>query len=202
VSFTTTAASTPNVTDIDGNVYPTVQIGTQVWMAANLRTTRYRNGTSIPNVTNETTWSGLTTGAWSNYDNNTANDAIYGKLYNWYAAVNTAGLCPTGWHVPTDAEWTTLSNFLATDVGFKMKSTSGWADNGNGSNASGFNGLPGGGRYSVGVFYNLGNYAGFMSSSESNSGIVWTRLLLKDFRDLNRVGNEKKAGFSVRCVRD
>jgi uncharacterized protein (TIGR02145 family) len=201
-SFTTTGASTGSVTDIDGNVYPTVQIGTQVWMAANLKTTRYRNGTTIPNVTNGTTWSGLTTGAWASYDNTTANNTTYGKLYNWYAVADSRNVCPAGWHVPTDAEWTVLSNFLATDVGFKMKSTSGWANNGNGSNASGFNGLPGGLRDFDGSFGSVGWYGFFWSSSESGSDVAWTLVLSDGSRALGRSGANKRYGFSVRCLRD
>lgn len=190
------------VTDIDGNVYPTVQIGTQVWMAANLKTTRYRDGSTIPNVTNATTWSGLTTGAWANYNNDSANDAIYGKLYNWYAVADARNVCPTGWHVPSDAEWTVLSNFLGTDVGFKMKSTSGWSSNGNGSNASGFNGLPGGYRGYDGTFYGVGRSGSFWSSTQASPGGAWYRSLSSANRDLARSNYNKKRGFSVRCLRD
>jgi uncharacterized protein (TIGR02145 family) len=197
-SFTTT----PSVIDIDGNVYLTVQIGTQLWMAANLNTTRYRDGTIIPNVTNATTWSGLTTGAWSNYDNNAANDAIYGKLYNWYAVANTASLCPTGWRVPSDGDRTVLSNFLVTDVGFKLKSTSGWDNNGNGSNASGFNGLPGGFRNLDGSYYTIGRVGFFWSSSEFNTDDALYHALYDDFRGLAWSNSGKRDGFSVRCLRD
>jgi uncharacterized protein (TIGR02145 family) len=199
IQFTTT----PTVSDIDGNVYPTVQIGTQVWMAANLKTTRYRNGTSIPNVTNATTWAGLTTGAWAHYENNAANDATYGKLYNWFAAADSRNLCPAGWHMPTDSDWTVLSNFLATDVGFKMKSTSGWLNNGNGSNASGFNGLPGGYRNVVGFFYDVGSYGYYWSASDGSSDDAWARLRIDVSRDLSRDDiNFERDGFSVRCLRD
>ena len=190
------------LTDIDGNVYPIVQIGTQVWMAENLRTTRYRTGATITNVTNATTWSGLTTGAWVHYGNSTDNETVYGKLYNWYAVADSRNICPTGWHVPSDAEWTVLSNFLATDVGFKMKSTSGWQDNGNGSNASGFNGLPGGYRSTPGPFDLVGRLGYFWSSSEYLSGNAWGRLLSRDARDLGRLNDFKRRGFSVRCVQD
>jgi uncharacterized protein (TIGR02145 family) len=197
-----TAAAAPTVTDIDGNVYPTVQIGTQVWMAANLRTTRYRTGATITNVTNATTWSGLTTGAWAHYDNAAANETLYGKLYNWYAVTDSRNICPTGWHVPSDAEWTVLSTFLATDVGFKMKATSGWGGTGNGSNASGFNGLPGGTRFTDGTFNDVGRYGFFWSSSEGNSVVAWFRYLYRANRDLVRGNLDKRDGFSVRCVRD
>jgi uncharacterized protein (TIGR02145 family) len=189
------------LTDIDGNVYPIVQFGTQVWMAANLRTTRYRNNSNIDNVTNATTWSGLTRGAWAHYDNNSANETVYGKLYNWYAVADSRNICPTGWHVPSDAEWTVLSTFLGTDVGFKMKATSGWGT-GNGSNASGFTGLPGGTRYTSGPFVDVGSRGYFWSSSEGISATAWVRDLLRDGRGLSRTSYGKRNGFSVRCVRD
>ncbi|MBK6755050.1 MAG: fibrobacter succinogenes major paralogous domain-containing protein [Flavobacteriales bacterium] len=101
----------PTVTDIDGNVYNTVQIGGQCWMMENLRTSTYRNNTPIPNVTDSAQWVNLASGAWCNF-NNTANDAILGKLYNWYAVDNAAGLCPLGWHVPAEDDWLTLINHL------------------------------------------------------------------------------------------
>jgi uncharacterized protein (TIGR02145 family) len=103
------------VTDIDGNVYQTVQIGTQVWMAENLKTTRYRNGDLIPTNLSNTDWDNATTGAYSIYDNKPENDKTYGKLYNWYAVVDSRNLCPAGWHVPSDAEWTTLLKYLGGD---------------------------------------------------------------------------------------
>ena len=109
-TFTTTAIS-PTVTDIDGNTYNTVQIGTQVWMSENLKTSRYRNGGSIPYVLGNTEWQSLTSGAWSYYNHDEANNVIYGKLYNWYTTQGDT-LCPTGWHVPSDAEWTTLTTYL------------------------------------------------------------------------------------------
>jgi uncharacterized protein (TIGR02145 family) len=201
LSFTT--LGTAPVTDIDGNVYQTVQIGTQVWMAANLKTTRYRDGTSIPNVTNGTTWSGLTTDAWASYDNTTANNTTYGKLYNWYAVADSRKLCPTGWHVPSDAEWTLISDYLGIDPGHKMKSISGWNNNGNGSNTSGFNGLPGGARSSGGAFGEIGTNGYFWSSSEGNFGLATSRNLGSENPNLGRNNlGSKSDGFSVRCIRD
>ncbi|MBL0287321.1 MAG: fibrobacter succinogenes major paralogous domain-containing protein [Bacteroidetes bacterium] len=116
----------------------------QIWMAENLKTTLYNDGTLIPNVTNSDEWSKLTTGAYCYYDNNYSNNAIYGKLYNWYA-VGTGKLVPKGWHVPTDAEWETLITYLGGEdiAGRKMKSTNYWkSPNVGASNSSGFNGLP------------------------------------------------------------
>jgi uncharacterized protein (TIGR02145 family) len=203
-SFTTTAS----VIDIDGNEYPIVQIGTQVWMAANLKTTRYRNGSSIPNVMNGVTWLGLTSGAWSYYDNNMANDPIYGKLYNWFAVNDNRKLCPTGWHVPTDAEWMILSNNLGIDDGFKMKSTVGWNDNGNGSDTSGFKGLPSGMRRGAfsgvvsGTFGALGTEGSYWSSSLIDQDGAWMRYLRSQSRSLSSLGQSLTTGLSVRCLRD
>jgi hypothetical protein len=109
-TFTTTAI-TPTSTDIDGNTYNTVQIGTQVWMSENLKTSRYRNGGSIPYVVGNTEWQALNTGAWSYYNHDETNDTVYGKLYNWYTSQGDT-LCPTGWHVPSDGEWTILTTYL------------------------------------------------------------------------------------------
>jgi uncharacterized protein (TIGR02145 family) len=129
---------------------PTIVIGNQQWMEKNLEVTSYRNGELIPEVSGPTAWATLTTGAWCWYDNDPANGAIYGKLYNWYAVADPRGLCPAGWHVPSDAEWTTLGTTLGgTSVaGAKMKSTSSlWTtSNTPGDNSSGFAGLPGGSR--------------------------------------------------------
>lgn len=141
------------VTDIDGNVYQTVTIGTQVWMKENLKTTRYKDGTAIPNVTDNMQWDNLSSGAYCIYDNNAANNTTYGKLYNWYA-VNTGKLAPAGWHVPTDAEWTTLTDYLGGDdiAGDKMRDTTftlwEYYDGFTSTNSSGFTALPAGFRNS------------------------------------------------------
>lgn len=202
VDFTTTRSATASVSDIDGNSYPTVQIGTQLWMAANLKTTRYQDGSAIPNVTDEAMWSLLTTGAWVNYANDSTYDAIYGKLYNWYAVEDNRNLCPTGWHVPSDAEWTILSDFLGADVGHKMKSNPGWVNNGNGSNASGFTGLPSGYRSIGGIYSYAGKLGYFWSSPVANAGLAWFRLLMDDFNGLLRDYTGKRTGFPVRCLRN
>ncbi|MFN5628176.1 MAG: fibrobacter succinogenes major paralogous domain-containing protein [Bacteroidota bacterium] len=154
-----------SITDQDGNVYKTIVIGTQEWMAENLKSSHYLNGDLIPWVTNEATWGALTTGAacWYNNDSITYN-CPYGRLYNWYAVTDTRNVCPTGWHVPSDAEWTTLINHIDTNAvggsnnntaGGKMKSTGTqyWpSPNTDATNESGFSGLPGGGRSSNGAF--------------------------------------------------
>ena len=158
-SSETTSDST--ITDADGNVYTSVTIGTQEWMAENLRTTKYADGTAVPNVTEDSLWANLNIGAWCHYDNDSQYDSTYGKLYNWYA-VETGELCPTGWHVPTEAEWTVLQDYLISNghPGEVLKSTSGWNDNngknGNGTDIYGWNGLPSGSRFTNGIFFDDG----------------------------------------------
>ena len=194
------------ITDLDGNVYTSVTIGTQEWMSENLRTTKYSDGTAIPNITDTTAWSNLSTGAWCYYDNDSSNDATYGKLYNWYA-VETGKLCPTGWHVPTDAEWTILTDYLTANghnetEGKALKATSGWNSGGNGTNNYGFLGLPGGNRYTFGDFSAIGSNGRWWSSSQLSTYNAWSRFLDSSNDNVNRDYNDKKNGFSVRCLRD
>lgn len=192
-----------SVTDIDGNVYKTVKIGTQTWMAENLKTTRYKDGTTIPAVTDASVWSSTTSGAWCNYNNSSANETIYGKLYNWYA-VNTAKLAPEGWHVPSDAEWTTLYNYIGGtryDGGkIQQQGTTYWFADTGATNVTEFTGLPGGTRNESGVF-----------SSITADGIWWTTtfngnlsvcydLYVKGY--LERMEKSKTNGFSVRCIKN
>jgi uncharacterized protein (TIGR02145 family) len=197
------------VTDIDGNVYQTVTIGTQVWMAENLKVTHYRNGEAIPNVTDGTTWESLTTGAYCNYNNDINNAATYGRLYNWYAAVDSRNIAPEGWHVPSDAEWQTLVDYLGGNLvaGGKMKEagTTHWlSPNTGATNESGFSGLPGGGRVAPGIYGNKGNYAYFWSATEEVelSGYAWLRSLDFDNSGISRYGHCMPWGYSVRCVKD
>ncbi len=195
------------VADIDGNSYQTVIIGNQEWMAENLKTTKYADGTTIPNVTDDGQWANLSTGAWCNNDNSSSNDATYGKLYNWYA-VNTNKLCPTGWHVPTEAEWTVLTDYLAANghsgsEGTALKATSGWNSGGNGTDDYGFLGLPGGYRfYHNGYFKGIGGYCLWWSSSQDSTGNAWLLHLGSNYGHVNSYGNNKKNGYSVRCLRD
>jgi uncharacterized protein (TIGR02145 family) len=151
---------------------PSVTIGTQVWTDKNLDVTSYRNGDVIPQVTDATEWAGLTTGAWCYYNNDPLNGAIYGKLYNWYAVNDPRGLAPQGWHIPTDAEWKTLSTLLGGDAvaGGKMKTkgTNSWTSpNTSATNESGFAGLPGGVRNHVGNFSSFG-HMGFLWCATQN----------------------------------
>ncbi len=159
-----------------------VVIGTQVWKTRNLDVTTYRNGDPIPQVTDPTQWINLTTGAWCYYENNTANGTVYGKLYNWYAVNDSRGLAPTGYHVPSDAEWTTLTTFLGGEgvAGGKMKSTdtSLWqSPNTSATNESGFTGLPGGCRSDDGAFDDVGDGGDWWSSSENGTASAWFRSL-------------------------
>jgi uncharacterized protein (TIGR02145 family) len=198
------------MTDQQGNVYKTIVIGTQEWMAENLKTTIYRNGDAIANVTEDAQWGDLTTGAWCYYDNDSQNDCPYGKLYNWLAVVDYRNLCPTGWHVPTDAEWTTLTNFLGGETGGgKLKSTGlqYWVSpNIAATNESGFSGLPGGSRnYFDGHFDDVGYDGYWWSSTEANTssaGDAWYRDLYYVDSYVSRVSGVWGRGLSVRCLRD
>ena len=196
----------PNITDADGNVYTSVTIGTQEWMVENLRTTKYSDGTTIPNVAGNYEWKILNTGAWCNYNNSSSNDSTYGKLYNWYA-VETGKLCPTGWHVPTDADWTVLTYYLTANGhdGLALKSDSGWIS-GNGTDDYGWNGLPGGYRISDGGdFYGIVFKGYWWSSSQTNpAGGAWARHLISYGPNMIvfREPYENFCGFSVRCLRD
>ena len=208
--------TTGEFSDIDQNWYTFLPIGQQTWMQQNLNVSRYRDGTSIPQVTDPTQWANLTTGAWCYYNNTTENGTTYGRLYNWYAVAgihdtdpNTPNkiLAPTGWHVPSDAEWTILTTFLGGEqvAGGKMKSTgtSLWfSPNTAATNESGFTGLPGGCRYSNGAFYNVGDDGNWWSSSESSTAVAWYRALNYNNGNAFRSTTNKKIGFSVRCLRD
>jgi len=200
----------PNtITDYDGNVYQTVVIGNQEWMAENLSTTKYNNGTAIPNVIDNTAWSNLTTPSYCWYNNDSTTYAnTYGALYNWYS-VETGNLCPAGWHVPSDADWTILTDFLGGEevAGGKLKEigTKHWNDPNTGAtNESGFTALPGSHRYEYGSYLYIGDYGMWWSSTENSEDYAWYRVLYKDYSYISRDGYEtgKKAGFSVRCLQD
>jgi uncharacterized protein (TIGR02145 family) len=204
-TFKTLQQETGTFTDARDNVtYKWVKIGNQVWMAENLRATKYNDGTYISNITNQTTWNNLTSGAYCYYDNSSSYSTTYGCLYNWYA-VNTGKLAPTGWHVPTDAEWTTLSDYLGGEdiAGGHLKSTTGWdSPNTNADNSSGFSALPGGCRTSSG-FYSEGLGGTWWSSTETSSVYAWVWSLLYYYGNLYGSSYGLKfSGYSVRCVRD
>ncbi len=196
------------ITDIDGNVYRTVIIGNQQWMAENLKVSQYNDGTDIPNIQALAEWSGLTTGAWAYYENNESKYAKYGKLYNWYAvSPDNKNVCPTGWHVPTDAEWTVLTDYLGGQnvAGGKMKEvgTTSWNfPNTGAANTSLFTGLPGGGRYANGNYGSIDNGGYWWSSSEDAAGNAWYRTLNSYSGLVGGYDFNKRSGLSVRCLRD
>jgi uncharacterized protein (TIGR02145 family) len=193
------------VTDIDGNFYPSIIINGQEWMQQNLAVTKYRNGDPIPTGYYNSTWQNTTNGVYAIYNNDAANNTSYGKLYNWYAVNDSRGVCPTGWHVPGDAEWTILENSLggSSVAGGKMKSTTGYnSPNNGGTNESGFTGLPGGNRDLYGTYYYIGDYGYWWSSTESDSGRAWKRALDFNYSAVLRSHIIKTYGYSVRCVRD
>jgi len=182
-----------------------VSIGGQVFMSKNLDVSTFRNGDPIPQAKTYEEWGRAGENqqpAWCYYNNDPANGAKYGKLYNWYAVNDSRGLAPEGWHVPSDAEWTILTDYLGPDAGTKMKSKTGWNENGNGTNSSGFSGLPGGYRDFNGTFSSIGNYGYWWSSSENTTSLAWYRYLYYFSGDVNRSSYIKERGFSVRCLRD
>jgi uncharacterized protein (TIGR02145 family) len=198
------------VSDSDHNLYKTIQIGTQTWMAENLRTTKYRNGDVIPEVTINASWKDLTSGAYCNYENTTDLDKIatQGRLYNWFAVSDVRNLAPKGWHVATDAEWTTLATFLggATIAGGKVKETgtTHWnTPNAGATNSSGFTALPSGRReYSDGTFLNMGYNGFWWTSSPYNPDYSWYRQMRYDVATIEPANFHKQYGFAVRCVKD
>jgi uncharacterized protein (TIGR02145 family) len=226
----------------------TITIGTQVWMSKNLDVATFRNGDPIPQAKTDEEWEKAgenKQAAWCYYENDPANGVKYGKLYNWYAVNDSRGLAPFGYHIPSDAEWTKLTDFLGGYgvAGTKMKSKSGWnsyttggsktcpncvnwnaeyrrkvpchtcqdtrsvpapkvLNSGNGTNSSGFSGLPGGHRFYNGDFYDMGNYGYWWSSTEDGASNAYYRLLYRNSDILGRNYYDKEGGLSVRCLRD
>lgn len=218
-SSTDANSNLDDVTDIDGNIYQTVISCSQTWTKSNLNVSKYSDGTLIPQVNDPAQWANLTTGAWCYYENSTENGFTYGKLYNWYAVAgiydaaslsNTAlrkKLAPTGWHIPTDTEWTALIDCLGgeTVAGGKMKETNTgfWqSPNIGATNESNFTAFPGGYRDYNGTFNDLGNIGYWWSSTEDGIANAWSRYLLYDTAEAGKDGNDETSGFSVRCVKD
>ena len=212
LSFRTLKPEVYSIADIDGNLYPMMKIGDQYWLKKNLRVTRYRNGDPIARVAVDAQWKILTSGAFCSYDNLTTNDTLYGSLYNWYALIDSRGLCPEGWHVPSNAEWENLESFLGGNLvaGGKMKST-GTLEQGSGlwflpntgaTNASGFTGLPSGYRINYGTYYSMGNVGYFWSASDTATVNAWNYILDANNSELKTIFNLKTNGFSVRCCKD
>lgn len=201
--------SSDTVTDIEGNVYKTVQIGTQVWMAENLKVTKYNDGSSIPNVTDADNWAISTTGAYCNYNNDISLGAVYGRMYNYYAVLDARGICPKGWHIPTKAEWETLESFLGNDLTANRK----LKESGNAhwigesqklvTNSSGFTALPGGVRWQNKArgFEYLGRNCNWWSTTEAKHSKIYAFHI-----DSNQVRTDdeqpKQLGIYVRCIKD
>lgn len=222
------------VSDYDGNSYHTVKIGNQWWMASNLETTHYADGTEIPRVERKAVWEALGSedSAYCYYNNNSSQEVFtYGALYTWAAALNGAessvkipsgiqGVCPDGWHVPSDGEWKELETFLGMDqtevdttgargvnLGSQLAvSSSLWSDglleSSSSFGTSGFMALPGGGRRYDGTFGHLGDNANFWSATERDTVKAWGRHLYSIYTTVHRYSNVKSDGFSVRCVKD
>lgn len=216
--------ATGTMTDIDGNNYKTVKIGNQWWMAENLRTTKYNDGTSIPHLTDNTAWDKDTLGAYCYYDNTINADRIkkFGSLYNWYA-VGTKKLAPEGWHVPNDADWDTLQNYLISNgynwdgtttdnkIAKSLAAKSDWTISLNSgaigndltkNNSSGFLAIPGGYRDYKGFFYNIGNYGYWWSVTENDVYSACNRKLFCFLDYLHTSNDIKSYGLSVRLVKD
>lgn len=184
-----------------------VKIGSQVWMLENLDVDRFRNGDAIPHASSEEAWAQAGKEgkpAWCYYENNTENGLRHGKLYNWYAAADPRGLAPVGWRVARDSDWREVTDFLGGEdaAGTKMKKSSGWSEKGNGSNESGFSGLPGGSRNLRGE-YAYGGVAGYWwTSTETDDEMAWYRVIDESPWYVYRTNYSKANGYSVRCVRE
>ena len=183
-------------------------IGTQHWSTQNLDVATFRNGDTIPEARTDEQWQRANqqrTPAWCYYDNNPANGALYGRMYNWYAVADPRELAPAGWHIPGKTEWTILANQLGTiyRAGKSMKSIRGWQNDGNGDNTSGFNGLPGGDRSPDGKFIHLGMHSFWSSTTEYDADGIWDYGLHYSDNELSeKYGNNKGHGFYIRCIKD
>jgi uncharacterized protein (TIGR02145 family) len=199
-------AQTPTVKDYDGNVYKTVTIGKQIWLAENLKTTHYSDGETIPLVEDSTAWSNLSTPGYCWYKNDRSRYGnIYGALYNWYT-VETDKLCPSGWRVPNEADWTALTDFLGGEeiAASKLKATGNtlWIETSPGTtNETGFTALPGGSRLSYGPFKFLGSHGEWWSAGENAPGNAWLHTILCTRNDVFKVDYDKAIGVSVRCIK-
>jgi uncharacterized protein (TIGR02145 family) len=192
-----------SITDAEGNEYKTIQIGTQTWTAENLRSTKLNDDTSIPFVPDGSAWASLTTPGYCWFNNDSVG---YGAIYNWYT-VGTGKLCPEGWHIPTDDEWTILTDYLGgkSVAGGKLKETgtSHWlGPNSGATNETGFTGLPTGYRNYSGGFNSINYYGFWWSSTEWSSTGAWYRDVYYGYNSVDRSNSSKKSGATVRCIKD
>ncbi len=208
------------VVDIDSNVYKTIKIGNQIWMAENLRVAHYRNGIPIPLIADSVQWSYADAPAYCYYQMDTASEKIYGKLYNWYTLSDRNLICPTGWHVPTDSDWKKLEKYLgmpaaeidefeergvAAEVGTQLKIEGGfWVDSTSSNNTtkSGFNALPGGYRTELGIYNAKGTVAMWWAFTSYTGNFAWSRTIYADNSGVDGVNIDKRNGLSVRCIKD
>ncbi len=215
INFTSTGTALgkigSGISDVEGNQYKTVVIGTQEWMAENLKTTKYNDGSKITNITEAVKWGDDTLGAWCYYNNDATNNTKYGKLYNWYAVSPTKNggknVCPTGWHLPTADEWNVLTEYLGGDTiaGNKMKEvgTTSWKITNNKiTNASLFTGLPGGVRNNEGNFFEFGTMGTWWTSDEYFTGFAFYNTMQITDSQLTSLFIFEKNGLSVRCLKD
>jgi uncharacterized protein (TIGR02145 family) len=200
--------STAIVTDFDGNAYSVVTIGSQCWMGENLKVTHYRDGTPITEVSDSLSWKLLTTEAMCSYGNNSSNDAVYGKLYNWFAIADPRGICPEGWRVPHDNDYRILTEYLDPDdefAGGRMKEagTEHWeAPNEGANNSSGFTGLPGGMRFREGMFDHINRRGTFWTVREDGDFEGYFLTLTYETAVAHRTHIYKQSGFSCRCIKE
>jgi len=191
--------------DIDGNQYPIFQIGTNIWMAGNLRVTRFNNGDQITEIISDNKWSNTRKTAWSMYDNSLKFGKPLGYLYNGNAVLDERNICPSGWHVPTDSDWENLIKTLggSKEAGIKLRATKGWLPTMNGTNVSGLKLLPSGSRNENGQFYGAGKVGVWWSSTNDPSGVkLFTRTLSNDKQEVIKFAANPKIGAYVRCIRD
>jgi uncharacterized protein (TIGR02145 family) len=217
LSLTAQQLEKGTVVDVDSNVYKTVVIGKYIWMADNLKTTKFNNGTEIPFVTGSSNWSVLNDAAYCWYDDDKGNSVIYGALYNFFA-VNTGKLCPKGWRVPSDEEWKYLEGYVDSlykigdpiwdesrlrgyNAGIRLKAKSGWKLSGNGTDEFGFSALPGGERLTS--FNNSKGSCGFWwTCTEFEQSSAWYRCIIYSLSEMSRGPHPKRMGFSVRCLKN
>lgn len=211
----------PNLTygkikDVDGNIYKTIQIGSQTWMAENLKTTKYQNGAPVAYIKDAKKWNKDTSGGWCYYNNDPSLNISYGKLYNWFVVENEKNICPTGWHIPSDEDWNTLIGYLDYDflpdaiesqssvAGDQLKSTGNtfWKYSNEGTNTSGFSAIPGAYRTSDGGFTVFNKEGYWWSSTPAYTNFAWYRSLHNKSSSVYRNYLNKTAGFSIRCVKD